>query len=617
MPQNPFEMPDSDIFDQMKGNPYPQAPKDIFPAPKPSTGIGGGGCAGGAAARAREEARKREEEKEWENDFVGLGEHKPEPVEDPIEIKPKATLKKVGWVNAESFFKADSEVFAEFDIPEAIKNKKRVFFQLLHKQNGVFKVVENVTGYNDQDGKVTVLLPIYKPSPETTEAIYCIKVNHCSGTETDWSEGIGTERTVNETAKPSFEHIQISGLHFSQNKSFIAPPYLKVMPKLVAEFRKWRETHDGARILIYGHAEHDEQDPKKLSTRRAEAIYSFIHNDADAWYRISEVEFWGVWEHQVMLSAMRFYQGKADGQNGPKTTKAIEGFQIFMNENQALGLDANGNLNGDTRKAMYKQYMSGERRGVDLPPIVFKDLYGTSFMGCSTYNRYIGDKEIHDENRRAGFVVVKESKNFPVYFPCRKDETTNCMDECVKPGERAIKGFGCKFYDEMVRVDVKLKVEDQSSANNSGDIDPELSSEIFLGPDEGAKIIAAAKNWIGTPYITGGTKKEGADCSGSVFGIYNEAGFPFQRVSSKEFPTLINFKPAPKNIPQIGDVGYWPGHLMIYDAEAGTTPKHEKANGWSATHPGGSSFNVARLQWFDDHYNTPVKWYRYLKKVKP
>jgi hypothetical protein len=123
MPPNSFEMPDANILDQMKGNPYPQAPKEIFPALKPTSGLGGGGDVGGAAARAREEARKREEEKEWANDFVGLGEHKPEPVEDPIEIKPKATLKKVGWVKAESLFKADSEVFAEFDIPDAIKNK--------------------------------------------------------------------------------------------------------------------------------------------------------------------------------------------------------------------------------------------------------------------------------------------------------------------------------------------------------------------------------------------------------------------------------------------------------------------------------------------------------------
>jgi len=143
-------------------------------------------------------------------------------------------------------------------------------------------------------------------------------------------------------------------------------------------------------------------------------------------------------------------------------------------------------------------------------------------------------------------------------------------------------------------------------------VPPIAKKEDFVSVDDGNKIIEIAKKWIGTPYETGGETKKGADCSGSVNGIYGEAGFYFERGSSYDFPANSHFKEVPANIPQPGDVGYWPGHLMIYDENAGQTHKGEIANGWSASHPNGPTFDVARFQWFDTHYNTKVKWYRYL-----
>ena len=121
--------------------------------------------------------------------------------------------------------------------------------------------------------------------------------------------------------------------------------------------------------------------------------------------------------------------------------------------------------------------------------------------------------------------------------------------------------------------------------NKSSEQDAKTSGKGFVSFQEGQKIAAAAKGWVGTPYVTGGESKDGADCSGSVFGIYTEAGVPFPRVSSFAFADLTQFKRVPGNEPQIGDVGYWPGHLMIYDPGAGTTRKGETANGWSATRP--------------------------------
>ena len=135
----------------------------------------------------------------------------------------------------------------------------------------------------------------------------------------------------------------------------------------------------------------------------------------------------------------------------------------------------------------------------------------------------------------------------------------------------------------------------------------------LLSAAEGQIIANTARSWIGTPYITPGITKAGADCNGTVYGIYNEAGFPIPHVSSSNYPTLSQFKPAPDNTPQVGDVGWWDGHVMIYDPNAGMTNRDGPANGWSASHPGGRPFDVAKYQWYDKHYGTKVKWLRYDK----
>lgn len=148
-----------------------------------------------------------------------------------------------------------------------------------------------------------------------------------------------------------------------------------------------------------------------------------------------------------------------------------------------------------------------------------------------------------------------------------------------------------------------------------GEVSEGLLNLKFITPEEGQKIVAIAKTWVGTPYLTTGNAKDGADCSGSVNGIYCEAGYPFPRISSSKFPSASEFKPSPDNLPQNGDVGCWDGHVMIYDENAGLTRKGEIANGWSASNPKPNSppFGTARYQWFNDHYKTSVRWYRYVK----
>jgi len=94
----------------------------------------------------------------------------------------------------------------------------------------------------------------------------------------------------------------------------------------------------------------------------------------------------------------------------------------------------------------------------------------------------------------------------------------------------------------------------------------------YITPDQGRKIPGAAQKWSGTPYKSGGKSREGADCSGAVWGIYGEAGFPYPYSPSAGFPGVPNFQPAPGNIPQPGDIGWWNGHMVSTPTGAAIWP---------------------------------------------
>jgi cell wall-associated NlpC family hydrolase len=127
----------------------------------------------------------------------------------------------------------------------------------------------------------------------------------------------------------------------------------------------------------------------------------------------------------------------------------------------------------------------------------------------------------------------------------------------------------------------------------------------FITQDEGTHIAKIASKWSETPYLYGGTTKKGADCSGSTWAIYGEAGYPYdiKYRPSVQFHLNPRFQPVPDNLPQAGDVGWWNGHVVIY-----------AGNGeiWTAYHTGGPKFAKDMLhKWVKR--KGPVKWYRYRK----
>jgi RHS repeat-associated protein len=133
----------------------------------------------------------------------------------------------------------------------------------------------------------------------------------------------------------------------------------------------------------------------------------------------------------------------------------------------------------------------------------------------------------------------------------------------------------------------------------------------FITPEEGQLIANEASTWAGTPYApdkaddpykgNGAKKMVAADCSGSTWAIFQAAGFPYKYRKSSDFRNGGCFKPSPGNVPQVGDVGVFPGHLAIY------APNIDGKDIWTAFRTG-KSYGRGESKYFGE-----VTWYRYYK----
>ncbi len=135
----------------------------------------------------------------------------------------------------------------------------------------------------------------------------------------------------------------------------------------------------------------------------------------------------------------------------------------------------------------------------------------------------------------------------------------------------------------------------------------------LLTSEEWNRLLNEIKGWIETPYNKLGKKSKkrvGADCSGSVYGIYNNAKFPTDYYMAKDFPLNPDFELVDDGVPQPGDVAVWRGHLAIYDPNAEYGGK--KGNVWTARDYG-KPYGVGEIKWYNKIYG-PVQWYRYNPK---
>lgn len=186
---------------------------------------------------------------------------------------------------------------------------------------------------------------------------------------------------------------KIEDLLFDFGSSFVRPDIGAHMPKL-AELREQHKVQDvHPPLSIFGHADPvgDDDLNKRLSGRRAVAIYAMLVRDVDLWETLYTKndggDAWGTRSIQTMLSTVQD-PIQVDGVAGSETTAAIKKFQ------GANGLAADGVAGPNTRKKLYLAYMDA-LCGPKLKLDKATDFLGRNrdgaggkadFQGCSEFN---------------------------------------------------------------------------------------------------------------------------------------------------------------------------------------------------------------------------------------
>ena len=185
---------------------------------------------------------------------------------------------------------------------------------------------------------------------------------------------------------------KVEDLLFDFDSSFVRPEIGAHLPQL-SQLRNDNKVQDlFPPLSIFGHADPvgNDDNNKKLSGRRATAIYAMLVRDVDLWEKLFTNPLgndkWGTRSVQTMLSTVQDAIA-IDGEVGDETRGAIRKFQT------AQGLSVDGSAGPNTRKALYRAYMDA-LCGPDLVLDKTSDFLARNqdaggkgdFQGCSEFN---------------------------------------------------------------------------------------------------------------------------------------------------------------------------------------------------------------------------------------
>jgi cell wall-associated NlpC family hydrolase len=165
--------------------------------------------------------------------------------------------------------------------------------------------------------------------------------------------------------------------------------------------------------------------------------------------------------------------------------------------------------------------------------------------------------------------AAPKPKPKPKPKPAPSSETEDKASEVSKPAE--------KTADDSKESDAPTKSSDNEGSSDSGndkskDDGANSGSGDVKVPDgsKAEQVIAIAKQYVGTPYVLGGTSPSGWDCSGYTSFVYGKVGVDLPRTSSaqKGAGQIVSASEAKAGdiIWTSGHVGIYAGNGMMYDA---------------------------------------------------
>jgi hypothetical protein len=287
---------------------------------------------------------------------------------------------------------------------------------------------------------------------------------------------------------------RVDDARFDFDSSFVRPEARKEFNLL----QDLVESHPGSPLSIFGHSDPTGDDAynKRLSGRRARAVYAVLTRKADLWEELYSADNWGLKQVQTMLQALPdsagqpFHAGAVDGKDGPQTQEALKKFQ------SAHAAAQSGKNDKPTRALLFSAYMDWICTSREVLKLTDADFLGKGadgqgkggYQGCGEFNPVLVFSE--DESRRFAkpelkskrdtenlpnrrvtvFLFQKGRQITPAKWPCPRwnEGTADCKKHFFADGDKrrapqstrraheTVQGtqydtFGCRFYDSLAQ----------------------------------------------------------------------------------------------------------------------------------------------------------------------
>lgn len=229
---------------------------------------------------------------------------------------------------------------------------------------------------------------------------------------------------------------------------------------------------------------------------------------------------------QVKLKALGYYSGEIDGVFGPATRRAVESFQ------EDSGLVADGIAGPLTFRALEGAQERASREKVAAGSS------GALKMGAS------GPDVLN---------LQKRLKELGYY--------TGPLDGDFGPLTRR----AVMLFQASCGLTVDGVVGDETKGALFAGVAAYTPSRGTTAPRGAAAITSLARQYLGVPYVWGGTSPAGFDCSGFVYYIFGRCGVALPRAADGQF-----YGGIPVDRPQPGDLVFFstyeqgPSHVGIY-----------------------------------------------------
>lgn len=359
----------------------------------------------------------------------------------------KVVLKNPVWEVEEVGFNEETDISVEAELPEVHAHKTKVDFELFAKTPDGPEGISKCQG-TIEAGKAKARIPVYIPQYKDEDGNLLTLVEYYFTAKHSQSDLLKDDSVVKEVDHMADRLIKshiLQDVTFATDKSFVSPRNADALKGMVERIKEWKKEHPDGKMAIFGHTDAvgKEDYNKKLSERRANAIFALLVKDPDIWKGLYNEEKWGLSSTQELLKFLGHDPGAIDGKDGPKTQAAVKAFQ------SKKGLPANGNADEKTREALNVAFMEACNKEA-LVPKDFDSIDGKPFAGCSEFNLAEKTQGACAANRRVAVYLLKSNKNFPIQYPCNQGDIGCCKRQVGRKGERRTAGFGCLFYDQLV-----------------------------------------------------------------------------------------------------------------------------------------------------------------------